>query len=212
MIKQYKCHIVFILIIFFFYFIIYNSVFYFFFFFQAEDGIRDLYVTGVDVCSSDLAVWLAKVAERGMCRASLVHPKPIRELRNLTRYRRSLIRDRTREMQRVEKLLEDAQIKITSVVSDVFGVSGRAILHALINGQRDPAVLAGLAVGRLRPKTAQLAEALRGFFTDHHATILAMMLDNIDRLSAQITALDTTIAEAVDPFAHQVAQLGEITG
>src|SRR6266568_2256303 len=158
------------------------------------------------------AVWLAKVAERGMCRASLVHPKPIRELCNLTRYRRSLIRDRTREMQRVEKLLEDAQIKITSVVSDVFGVSGRAILHALIDGQRDPAVLAGLAVGRLRPKTAQLREALRGFFTDHHATILAMMLDNIDRLSAQITALDTTIGDAVDPFAHQVAQLGEITG
>jgi transposase len=158
------------------------------------------------------AVWLAKVAERGMCRASLVHPKPIRELRNLTRCRRSLIRDRTREMQRVEKLLEDAQIKITSVVSDVFGVSGRAILHALIDGQRDPAVLAQLAVGRLRPKTAQLTEALQGFFTDHHATILAMMLDNIDRLSTQITALDTTIGDAVDPFAHQVDQLGEITG
>jgi transposase len=158
------------------------------------------------------AVWLAKVAERGMCRASLVHPKPIRELRNLTRYRRSLIRDRTREMQRVEKLLEDAQIKITSVVSDVFGVSGRAILHALIDGQRNPVVLAQLAVGRLRPKTAQLTEALRGFFTDHHATILAMMLDNIDRLSTQIAALDTTIGEAVDPFAHQVEQLAEITG
>lgn len=157
------------------------------------------------------AVWLAKVAERGMCRPSLVHPKPIRELRNLTRYRRSLIRDRTREMQRVEKLLEDAQIKITSVVSDVFGVSGRLILHALIDGQRDPTVLAQMARGRLRVKIAQLQEALRGFFTDHHAAILAMMLDNIDRLSAQITALDTTIAEAVAPFAHQVAQLSEIT-
>ncbi len=157
------------------------------------------------------AVWLAKVAERGMCRPSLVHPKPIRQLRNLTRYRRSLIRDRTREMQRVEKLLEDAQIKITSVVSDVFGVSGRLILHALINGQRDPTVLAQMAKGRLRPKTAQPQEALRGFFTDHHATILAMMLDNIDRLSTQIAALDTTIAEAIAPFAHQVAQLVEIT-
>jgi transposase len=157
------------------------------------------------------AVWLAKVAERGMCRPSLVHPKPIRELRNLTRYRRSLIRDRAREMQRVEKLLEDAQIKITSVVSDVFGLSGRAILQALIDGQRDPAVLAQLAVGRLRPKTAQLREALRGFFTDHHATILAMMLDNVDRLSAQIAALDATITEAVRPFARkQPANLTQV--
>ncbi|MEH1057237.1 transposase [Micromonospora sp. CPCC 206171] len=140
-----------------------------------------------------------------------MHPKPIRELRNLTRYRRSLIRDRTREMQRVEKLLEDAQIKITSVVSDVFVVSGRLILHALIDGQRDPTVLAQMARGRLRVEIAQPQEALRGFFTDHHGAILAMMLDNIDRLTAQITALDTTIAEAVAPFARQVAQLSEIT-
>jgi len=158
------------------------------------------------------AAWLAKVAERGMCRPSLVHPQPIRELRNLTRYRRSLIRDRTREMQRVEKLLEDAQIKLGSVVSDVFGVSGRLILNALIDGQRNPTVLAQLAKGRLRPKTAQLQEALRGFFTDHHATILTMMLDNIDRLSTQIAALDTTIVEAIAPFVHQVAQLDEATG
>ncbi|MGW5365728.1 IS110 family transposase [Actinopolymorpha pittospori] len=158
------------------------------------------------------AVWLAKVAERGMCRPSLVHPQPIRQLRSLTRYRRSLIRDRTREMQRVEKLLEDAQIKITSVVTDVFGVSGRLILAALIDGQRDPRVLAQLARGKLRPKVAQLQEALTGFFTDHHATILAMMLDNIDRLTAQIATLDTAIAEAVAPFAHQVEQLCEITG
>ncbi|MFE9655509.1 transposase [Micromonospora sp. NPDC006431] len=114
-------------------------------------------------------------------------------------------------MQRVEKLLEDAQIKITSVVSDVFGVSGRLILQALIDGQRDPVVLAQMARGRLRVKIAQLQEALRGFFTDHHGAILAMMLDNIDRLSAQVAALDTAVAEAVAPFAHQVAQLAEIT-
>jgi transposase len=158
------------------------------------------------------AAWLAKVAERGMCRPSLVHPRPIRELRDLTRYRRSLIRDRTREMQRVEKLLEDAQIKISSVLSDVFGVSGRLILDALVEGQRSPAVLAGLAKGRLRSKEARIQEALRGFFTDHHGIILAMMLDNIDRLSAQIAALDTTIIEAIAPFAHQVAQLDEATG
>ena len=157
-------------------------------------------------------VWLAKVAERGMCRPSLVHPRPIRELRNLTRYRRSLTRDRSREMQRVEKLLEDAQIKVSSVVSQLFGVTGRLILDALVAGQRDPNVLAQLAKGRLRPKTAQLREALRGFFTDHHGAILAMMLANIDRLSAQIATLDTMIEQAISPFAHQAQQLAQITG
>ena len=156
--------------------------------------------------------WLAKVGERGMCRPSLVQPKPIRELRNLTRYRRSLIRDRTREMQRVEKLLEDAQIKLSSVVSKLFGVSGRAMLDALAAGQTDPKALARLAKGRLCPKVPQLQEALRGFFTDHHASILAMMLANIDRLSAQVATLDTMIEQAVVPFTHQAQQLAEITG
>jgi transposase len=158
------------------------------------------------------AVWLAKVAERGMCRPSLVHPRPIRQLRDLTRYRRALIQDRTREMQRVEKLLEDAQIKLSSVASDIFGVSGRAMLEALIAGQRDPKMLAQLAKRRLRGKIAALEEALRGFFTDHHGVILRMMLDNIDRLSEQIAALDTTIEQAIAPFASQVAQLDEVTG
>jgi transposase len=158
------------------------------------------------------AVWLAKVAERGMCRPSLVHPRPIRQLRDLTRYRRSLIQDRTREMQRVEKLLEDAGIKLSSVASDIFGVSGRAMLEALIAGQRDPKVLAQLAQRRLRAKRAALEEALRGFFTDHHGAILQMMLDNIDRHSEQIAALDTTIEAAIAPFAVQVAQLDAITG
>jgi transposase len=135
------------------------------------------------------AVWLAKVAERGMCRPSLVHPRPIRQLRDLTRYRRSLIHDRTREMQRVEKLLEDAQIQLSVVASDIFGASGRAMLEALIAGQRDPKVLAQLAKRRLRAKIAALEEALRGFFTDHHGVILRMMLDNIDRLSEQIAEI-----------------------
>ena len=157
------------------------------------------------------AVWLAKVAERGMCRPSLVHPRPIRQLRDLTRYRRSLLRDRTREMQRVEKLLEDAQIKLSSVVSDLFGVSGRAMLEALIVGQREPRVLAQMAKARMRSKIPDLEEALRGFFTDHHARILRMMLDNIDRPSGQITALDTSIADAAAPFATQLEQLTDIT-
>lgn len=158
------------------------------------------------------AVWLAKIAERGMCRPSLVQPKPIRQLRDLTRYRRSLIRDRTREMQRAEKLLEDAQIKIGSVASEVFGVSGRQIMQALIDGQRDPKVLAGMAKARLRSKIPALEEALRGFFTDHHAAILAMMCDNVDRLSAQIATLDAAIEQAIAPFSRQVTQLDEVTG
>src|ERR1700744_2795350 len=106
------------------------------------------------------AVWLAKVAERGMCRPSRVHPKPIRELRDLTRYRRSLIRERTAEKQRVEKLLEDAQIKLSSVASNIFGVSGRQMLAAMLAGQRDPQVLARMAHGRMRAKIPQLRGAL----------------------------------------------------
>jgi transposase len=103
-------------------------------------------------------------------------------------------------MQRVEKLLEDAQIKLSSVASDISGVSGRAMLEALIAGQHDPKVLAQLAKRRLRVKLAALEEALRGFFTDHHAVILRMMLDNIDRLSEQIGLLDTTIEQAISPL------------
>ena len=158
------------------------------------------------------AVWLAKVAERGMYRPSLVHPEPIRRLRDFTRYRRSLVRDRTRERQRVEKLLEDAQIKLGSVISDIFGVSGRAMLDALAAGQRDPKVLADLARASMRPKTGVLAEALTGFFTAHHGELLAMMLTNVDRLTEQITTLETRIEELVAPFCHQVEQLAEITG
>lgn len=158
------------------------------------------------------AVWLAKLAERGMVRPSLVHPQPIRQLRDLTRYRRSLIRDRTRERQRAEKLLEDAQIKLGTVLRDPFGGTGRAIMDALVAGQRNPKTLAALAKGRARPKMAQLEEAVTGLFTDHHARLLAMMLANNDRLSAQIATLDTAIEEAVAPFGRQLAQLCEITG
>jgi transposase len=158
------------------------------------------------------SIWLAKVAERGMCSPSLVHPEPIRRLRNLTRYRRALVADRGREMQRAEKLLEDAQIKISSVLTEVHGVSGRAMMEALIAGKRDPHTLARLARGRAKVKTAQLQEALRGFFTDHHAVMLRMMLDNIDRMSAQITALDGRIQEAVAPFSDRVDRLVDLPG
>jgi transposase len=158
------------------------------------------------------AVWLAKLAERGMLRPSFVPPPWQRELRDLCRYRRTLVQERTREKQRVEKLLEDTQIKLSAVISDIFGVSGRAMLEALIAGQRDPHVLAELARGRMRGKKSVLQEALTGQFRDHHGWLLQMMLDRIDALSAQIDQLTSRIDEAIAPFARQVAQLDEIAG
>src|SRR5262249_26240336 len=109
------------------------------------------------------AVWLAKVVERGRCRPSLGHPKPHRQLRDVVRYRRSLIRDQTREKQRLEKFLEDAQIKLTSVISDLHGVSGRQMLQAMIDGERNPKILAQMAHGTMRRKIPILQEALTGF-------------------------------------------------
>lgn len=158
------------------------------------------------------AVWLAKVTERGMCRPSLVHPKPIRALRDLTRCRRALVREQTREKQRLEKTLEDAQIKLTSVISSVHGVSGRQMLEAMIAGERDPAVLAGMAHGVMRRKLPQLREALSGHFEDHHAYICAAMLRRADALAADITVLDARIEELIAPFAQAAARLDEITG
>jgi len=158
------------------------------------------------------AVWLAKVVERGMCSPSLVHPKPIRQLRDLTRYRRSLVRERTREKQRCEKLLEDAQIKLSSVISDIFGVSGRKMLDALIAGQRDPKILASMALGSMRSKRDVLIEALRGHFEDHHAFLAQTMLMRIDALSAQIEDVSARIEAVIAPFSHQAQQLDEIIG
>lgn len=158
------------------------------------------------------AVWLAKVVERGMCRPSLVHPKPIRQLRDVTRYRRSLVREQTREKQRVEKLLEDAQIKLSSVISDLHGVSGRQMLQAMIDGQRDPRVLAEMAHTSMRRKIPQLREALTGHFEDHHAYLCAAMLRRIDALAADIAALDDRIEQLIAPFAQAVEKLDEIIG
>ncbi|MCW3820888.1 IS110 family transposase, partial [Micromonospora sp. DR5-3] len=157
------------------------------------------------------AVWLAKVVERGMCQPSLVHPKPIRQLRDVTRYRRSLVREQTREKQRLEKTLEDAQIKLTSVISDLHGVSGRQMLQALIDGQRDAKVLAEMANGSMRRKIPQLREALTGHFGDHHAFICATMLRRIDAIAADIADLDARIEEMIAPFAQTVEKLDEIT-
>ncbi|WP_410617522.1 IS110 family transposase [Amycolatopsis sp. lyj-109] len=158
------------------------------------------------------AVWLAKVVERGMCRPSLVHPAPIRQLRDLTRYRRTLIQDQTREKQRLEKLLEDAQIKLSSVISDILGVSGREMLEAMIGGQRNPRVLAQLARTRMRTKIGVLEEALTGHFTDHHAFLTRTMIDRIDRIGADVEKVNAAIEEAMAPFRSAAQRLDEITG
>jgi transposase len=158
------------------------------------------------------AVWLAKLAERGMLRPSFVPPPPIRRLRDLTRYRADLVGVRTAEKQRVEKLLEDAQIKLSVVASDIFGVSGRAMLAALVAGERDPKRLAQLARTRMRAKLGQLQEAFTGHFSDHHAFLLATMLARIDQAGADIAELEAKIDEMVAPFQAAVDRLDEITG
>jgi transposase len=158
------------------------------------------------------AVWLCKVAERQMLRPSFVPPPVIRRLRDLTRYRTDLVVGRTAEKQRVEKLLEDAQIKLSVVASDIFGASGRAMLDALVAGERDPKVLAQLARTRLRAKRALLEEAFVGRFGEHHAFLLSRMLSRIDQASADIAAVEARIEAEVAPFAQAVNRLDEVTG
>jgi transposase len=161
------------------------------------------------------AVWLCKVAERQMLRPSFVPPRPIRVLRDLTRYRIDLVGARTAEKNRVEKLLEDAGIKLSVVASDVFGVSGRAMLAALIAGERDPMVLADLARSRMRAKISALEEAFGGLpagFDDHHRFLLEQMLRRIDGINADIAVLDAQIEAHLAPFDQAVRRLDEIPG
>jgi transposase len=158
------------------------------------------------------AVWLCKVAERQMIRPSFVPPPQIRRLRDVTRYRADLVAARTAEKQRAGMLLEDACIKLSSVASDIFGVSGRAMMAALIAGERDPARLAQLARARMRGKITALQEAFTGHFTGHHAFLLAKMIARVDALDADIAELDAAIEELIAPFAPAAARLDEITG
>jgi transposase len=158
------------------------------------------------------AVWLCKIAERQMLRPSFVPPVPIRRLRDLTRYRIGLVSDQTREKNRVEKLLEDAQIKVSVVASDIFGISGRDMMAALIRGERNPQVLAQMARTRMRTKIPQLEEAFVGYFTEHHRFLLAKMLSRIDALDADIADVETQIEAQIAPFADAVARLDEIPG
>ena len=159
------------------------------------------------------SIWLAKIVERGMICSSFVPPEPIRRLRTHTRYRRHLTQARTAEKQRVEKLLEDGHLKLSSVISDIHGVSGRDMLNALAAGQRNPKALAQLARGSMRGKVRRLEEALDcSFFTGEHAAVLAMMLTVIDHYTPQIDALTARIEALIEPYLHQVGQLDAVHG
>jgi transposase len=142
-------------------------------------------------------VWLAKLTERGMLRPSFVPPAEIRQLRDYTRLRADLTRERTRHYSRLEKLLEDALIKVSAVAAKLDALSVRDMLEALIGGERDPHVLAGLARGRMRSKRDRLVQALTGKFDDHHAELARILLDQIDALSAQTGTLTTRIEELI---------------
>lgn len=146
------------------------------------------------------AAWLAQLAAHGLLRASFVPPQPIRELRDLTRTRTAITRERTREAQRLEKVLEDAGIKLSVVAADITGTSGRAILGAMVAGERDPAVLADLSVRQLRIKIPALKQALVGRFNDHHAFLVDLHLKLIDQHTAAINVLTNRIEEAMAPF------------
>ncbi len=156
--------------------------------------------------------WLAQLLECGLLKASFVPPPPIRELRDLTRYRVQQVRDQAQETNRLCKVLEDAGVKLTSVVSDVMGVSGRAMLAAMMEGTTDPAVLAELARGRLRTKLPALRRALEGRFRRHHAFLLQQILTKIDFLGETIERLTQEIDARVAPFEPMLAALDTIPG
>jgi transposase len=157
-------------------------------------------------------VWIAQCLECGLLRGSFVPPAPIRELRDLTRHRRVLIEERTRAANRVHKLLQDAGIKLASVATNILGVSGRAMLEALVHGTTDPEVLADLARGRLRKKLPALREALAGRFRPHHAFLVSQLLAHIDYLEEAISAVSTEVEGRLAPFAQHLTHLDTIPG
>jgi transposase len=158
------------------------------------------------------AEWIAQLLEHGLLTASFVPPPAVRRLRLLTRYRVQLQGDRTREVVRLELLLEDASIKLSTVASSLKTVSARAILVAMIEGQTDARVLADMAKGRMRSKIPDLAQALEGHFDAHHAQLARSILDRIDRVEQAMAELDRAIEAACEPWAHQIELLQTIPG
>jgi transposase len=158
------------------------------------------------------AAWIAQLVAHGLVRPSFVPPKEIRELRELTRYRKAVIQERSREAQRLHKTLEGAGIKLACVASDILGVSGRAILQALIDGTHDPDVLAELARGRLRKKLPALRKALLGWFSPTHRILVGELLAHLEYLDESIERLSDDIATMIAPFAPAIDLLDTIPG
>jgi len=156
--------------------------------------------------------WLAQLLEHGLLRGSFVPPVAIRELRDLTRYRAVLVQDRTREANRLHKVLTDSGIQLASVASNVLGKSGRTMLTALVEGTTDPLVLADLAQGKLRRKLPALREALVGRFRKHHSLLVSHLLAHLDYLDEALDDLTVQIEEALRPFAAEAARLDAIPG
>ena len=158
------------------------------------------------------AEWIAQLLEHGLLTPSFVPPPPIRRLRMLTRYRVQLMGDRTRETVRLELMLEDASIKLSTVASSLTTVSARAMLAAMIEGETDARVLAEMAKGKMRRKIPDLAQALEGHFDAHHAQLARSILDRLDRVEQALAELDATIVAACEPWAHQIELLQTIPG
>jgi len=184
-----------------------------------EDGFTLLLVNAAHLAKvpgrkTDVAdcAWIAQLLECGLLRGSFVPPPPIRELRDLTRYRKALLQDRTREANRLHKVLQDAGIKLATVATDILGVSGRAMLTALVIGTTDPTVLADLARGALRKKLPALRQALTGRFRAHHAFLVTQLLAHLDYLDETIATLSAEIAGHLSPFAPEVTRLQTIPG
>jgi len=158
------------------------------------------------------SAWICQLVEHGLVRPSFVPPKPIRELRNLTRYRKAQIDERSREAQRLDKVLQDAGVKLSSVASDIQGKSARAMLEALVEGERDPQVLAEMALGKMRKKVPELEEALVGRFGAHHALLVRTILAKVDFLDSAINDLSAEIDKVIAPFGAELELLDTITG
>jgi len=158
------------------------------------------------------AAWLARLLQHGLLRASFVPPAPIRELRDLTRQRTQLVGEKVRVANRIQKVLEDANVKLASVVSDVLGMSGRAMLRALVAGETDPEQLADLAQPRLRAKRPALRQALAGRVTEHHRFLLGLLLDQVGQLEGLVGRLEARITEVLAPFGDKVARLLTVPG
>ena len=156
--------------------------------------------------------WIADLLSHGLLRGSFIPPEPIRDLRDLTRYRKSLTDERVRQVQRLQKFLEGANIKLASVASNVMGVSGRAMLEALIAGSTDPQVLSELAKGRLRKKLPELKKALEGRFRSHHGFMVAEILTHLDFLDEAIERVSQEVSNCIVPFSRKVELMDLVPG